>query len=273
MSDPKLTVAQKKAAIDYADQSMSLRSGAGCGKTFVLARRYTQLLNSAQEETSPLRRLVAMTFTDKAAIEMSQRVALMLTEQAQQATGSQKAQLRRWIDELPEARISTIHSFCASLLRAHAIEAGIDPSFALCADNLLMAQLLEEACDAVLLEAAESGDPQLTYLLGYLPYQAIIKLLTTLMSQRQLIEPENYRDGSEVMAAWNELLKRERQAAWERLENDSAISDLASSISAEPCGEPQDKLLIKREELMPVINAIISDPSARTPANFTFACK
>ncbi|MCP4374905.1 MAG: UvrD-helicase domain-containing protein, partial [bacterium] len=46
-----------------------------------------------------------------------------------------------------------------------------------------------------------------------------------------------------------------------------------SSISAEPCGEPQDKLLIKREELMPVINAIISDPSARTPANFTFACK
>ena len=69
---------------------------------------------------------------------------MMLTDQARGATGPQRTQLRRWIDELPEARISTIHSFCASLLRAHAIEAGIDPNFTVCADGLLVGQLLED---------------------------------------------------------------------------------------------------------------------------------
>ena len=135
MSELKLTGAQRNAAIDCADQSMALRSGAGCGKTFVLAKRYTQLLTSADPDTAPLRRLVALTFTDKAAIEMSQRVRKMLVQQARDAGPPQRTQLRRWIDELPEARISTIHSFCASLLRAHAVEAGVDPNFAVCADD------------------------------------------------------------------------------------------------------------------------------------------
>jgi len=272
MSELKLTDAQRKAAIDHADQSMALRSGAGCGKTFVLARRYTQLLTGAKEDTSPLRRLVALTFTDKAAIEMSQRVGLMLTEQARKATGPQRTRLRRWIDELPEARISTIHSFCASLLRAHAVEAGIDPNFALCADELLVTQLLSEACDAAMLAAAEADDQPLTSLLEHLSYPAVIELLTTLVSQRQLLDTESYRDTGQVIAGWRELLDRERQAAWGRLEDDDALADLARGITDEPCDDPNDKLLAKREELMGVVNAIIANPAARTPENFAFAC-
>ena len=272
MSELKLTDAQRTAAIDHADQSMALRSGAGCGKTFVLARRYTQLLTVAEADTWPLRRLVALTFTDKAAIEMSQRVRLMLTEQARDATGPQRAQLRRWIDELPEARISTIHSFCASLLRAHAVEAGIDPSFSVCADDLLVGQLLEEACDAAMLAAAEDNDRQLTALLEHLPYPTVIELLTKLVSERQLLDTESYRDTEQVIAAWQGLLENQRQAAWGRLEDDTALADLARGITGEPCDDPSDKLLAKREELMPVVNAIIADPAARTPENFAFAC-
>ena len=272
MSELKLTDAQRKAAIDHADQSMALRSGAGCGKTFVLARRYTRLLTGAKEDTSPLRRLVALTFTDKAAVEMSRRIGLMLTELAREATGPRRTGLRRWIDELPEARISTIHSFCASLLRAHAVEAGIDPNFALCADELLVAQLIEEACDASVLTAAEANDPQLTSLLEHLPYPTVVELLTALVSRRQLLDTESYRDAGQVIAGWRELLDRERQAAWGRLEDDGALADLARGITDEPCDDPNDKLLAKREELMGVINAIIADPAARTPENFAFAC-
>ena len=272
MSELKLTDAQRQAAIDRAAESMALRSGAGCGKTFVLARRYTQLLSGAEADTSPLRRLVALTFTDKAAIEMSQRVRLMLTEQAREASGARRTRLRRWIDELPEARISTIHSFCASLLRAHAVEAGIDPNFAVCADDLLVAQLLEEACDAAMLAAAETDDRQLTSLLEHLSYPAVVELLTTLVSRRQLLDTESYRDAAEVIAYWQGLLDRERQAAWGRLEDDTALAQLARSITDEPCDAPDDKLLAKREELMPVANAIIADSAARTPENFAFAC-
>ncbi|MDP6544134.1 MAG: UvrD-helicase domain-containing protein [Phycisphaerae bacterium] len=272
MSELTLTDAQRKAAIEHADQSMALRSGAGCGKTFVLARRYTQLLTEADAETSPLRRLIALTFTDKAAIEMSQRVGKMLAEQAGEAVGARRTQLRRWIDELPEARISTIHSFCASLLRAHAVEAGIDPNFAVCADGLLVGQLLADACDSAMLAAAEASDPQLTALLEHLPYPAIVELLTTLVSQRQLLDIESYRDPEQVIAGWRTLLDRQREAAWGRLDDDSALADLARSITDEPCDDPSDKLAVKRGELMPAINAIIADHAARTPENFAFAC-
>ena len=41
---PTLTAAQQAAAIDRAGQNLALRSGAGCGKTFVLARRFVELL-------------------------------------------------------------------------------------------------------------------------------------------------------------------------------------------------------------------------------------
>ena len=272
MSELKLTDAQQKAAIDLAAESMALRSGAGCGKTFVLARRYTQLLTGAGEDASPLRRLVALTFTDKAAIEMSQRVRRMLTDLTRDASGPQQAQLRRWIDELPEARISTIHSFCASLLRAHAIEAGIDPNFAVCADDLLVSQLLEEACDAAMLAAAEADDQQLTSLLEHMSYRGVVELLTTLVSERQLLDAESYRDAGGVIEGWQKLLDRERQAAWERMENNPALVELADSITNEPCDDPSDKLAVKREELMPMINAIIADPTARTSENFAFAC-
>jgi ATP-dependent helicase/nuclease subunit A len=272
VSELKLTDAQRKAALDLADQSMALRSGAGCGKTFVLAKRYAQLLTAADPETSPLRRLVALTFTDKAAIEMSQRLRKMLVEQALEADDSQRAQLRRWIDELPEARISTIHSFCASLLRAHAVEAGIDPSFAVCADGLLVSSFLDDACDSAMLSAAEAGDPQLTALLEHLPYPAVVELLTTLVSERHLLDIESYRDPTDVMASWRELLDRQRAAAWERLDDDAALTSLAQSINNEPCDDPGDKLNAKRQELMPAISAIIADPSARTVDNFAFAC-
>ncbi|MDP6634896.1 MAG: UvrD-helicase domain-containing protein [Phycisphaerae bacterium] len=273
MSELQLTDPQRKAAIDCADQSMALRSGAGCGKTFVLARRYTQLLTGPQDDSRSLRSLVALTFTDKAAIEMSQRVGMMLSEQAQQTSGPQRAQFRRWIDELPEARISTIHSFCASLLRAHAVEAGVDPSFAVCADDLLVTKLLEEACDSAMLAAAEAGDPQLSGLLEYLSYPGVVELLTKLVSERHLLDTEAYRNPMDVLTAWRELLDRQRQAAWGRLDNDQRLADLARNISGQPCDDPKDKLLAKRQHLMPVINAIITDPTARTPEKFAFACK
>ena len=272
MSELKLTAAQQTAAIDGAGESMALRSGAGCGKTFVLARRYAQLLTDADPDSAPLRRLAALTFTDKAAIEMSQRVRKMLMTDAKDASGDRKAQLRAWIDELPEARISTIHSFCVSLLRAHAIEAGVDPNFAVCADDLMVSKLLADACDSALLAAAEASDPQLTALLEHLPYPAVLELLTKLVSDRQLLDPDGYRDAGDVLGGWETLLDRHRQAAWGRMDDDAQLANLADSINNEPCGNPSDKLAVKRAEFTAIVNEIIADHSARTPENFDLAC-
>ena len=112
-----LTDAQRAAAIDRAEENVALLSGAGCGKTFVLARRFAELLCRRESDPDALRRLVAVTFTEKAALEMAQRVRALLSEFAEQAAGPRRTRLLAWLDELPEARISTIHSLCASLLR------------------------------------------------------------------------------------------------------------------------------------------------------------
>jgi len=270
MSELKLTPAQRRAGVDDAAQSMALRSGAGCGKTFVLARRYTQLLTGYGPEDTPLRSLVALTFTEKAAGEMSQRVRLMLCQQARAASGGRRKQLRRWMDELPEARISTIHSFCASLLRANAIEAGIDPNFAVCADALLTAQLREDACDAALLAAAEADDAQLAGLLEYLSYYAARYLLTTLVSNRHVLDAEAHPSTEEIIARWQAVLEETRREAWKRMEDDSAIAELDAYISSRPCSNPDDKLLAKREEMMPVVTSILRDAGARTAENLAF---
>ena len=78
MTDAKLTAAQESAAVKRIHESLALRSGAGCGKTYVLARRFTELLMASGGEVNPLSRFVALTFTDKAALEMTDRVRRML---------------------------------------------------------------------------------------------------------------------------------------------------------------------------------------------------
>jgi len=120
MKLPSLTPAQQAAAVDRAAENVSLTSGAGCGKTFVLARRFTELLLRCGDAENPLSRFVALTFTEKAALEMRQRVRTLLSAFAATARGDDRRKLQRWIDELPQARISTIHSFCSSLLRTYA---------------------------------------------------------------------------------------------------------------------------------------------------------
>ena len=134
---PHLTRRQAEAAVARAGESLALTSGAGCGKTLVLARRFTELLMSAAGTgASPFDRFVALTFTDKAALEMLDRVRAVLLDALQRSRDSEDQQkLAEWITELPAAHISTIHSFCASLLRRHAIEAGVDPDFDVCADE------------------------------------------------------------------------------------------------------------------------------------------
>ena len=70
---------------------------------------------------------------------------------------AQRARLRNWLEEISQARISTIHGFCANLLRTHAIEAGIDPAFTVCQDQLLLDEMLTESIEQAVLGAIENS--------------------------------------------------------------------------------------------------------------------
>ena len=106
------------------DATMFVEAGAGTGKTRALVDRVVALvLNGTRIE-----RIAAITFTEKAATELKDRVRSSL-EQALREHPEQRDVLRGALGSLDRAQISTIHSFGQALLRTFAPEAEIDPSF------------------------------------------------------------------------------------------------------------------------------------------------
>src|SRR4051812_35296524 len=129
---PFLTTEQR-AAVDCRKHSVALSAGAGCGKTSVLTERFLSHLDSlsyADSKRTRLSQLIAITFTDAAAREMRSRIRKACYDRLRDASTDEAGQLwLRQLREIDAARISTIHAFCTSLLRSHAAQAGIDPTF------------------------------------------------------------------------------------------------------------------------------------------------
>ncbi len=116
----------QKSALDYR-KHISLTANAGSGKTFVLAKRYVEI--AANEDIS-LNKIVAITFTEKAAGELNKKIAAEIEEQIKKESDEKRLRiLYRIRRQLTSANISTIHSFCINLLREFSPEAGIDANF------------------------------------------------------------------------------------------------------------------------------------------------
>ena len=98
-----LTDAQREA-VCYGEGPLLVVAGAGTGKTRVITRRVAHLL----EEGVPPDRVIAVTFTNKAADEMRRRVEALVGR---------------------DVYVSTFHSFCARLLRREVSRIGREPSF------------------------------------------------------------------------------------------------------------------------------------------------
>jgi len=118
------------------EESLLVEAAAGTGKTTELIRRIVAVLRTG---AGRVENLVAVTFTQKAAGELKLRLRADLDQaliEARQGTagGSAAAEaeverLESAIAHLEEARVGTIHSFCADLLRERPVEAGVDPDF------------------------------------------------------------------------------------------------------------------------------------------------
>jgi ATP-dependent helicase/nuclease subunit A len=108
------------------DSNLGIEAAAGTGKTTVLVDRVVNLLASGRVTAEEL---VVITFTEKAAAELSARVREALERRAASAEPEERDLLIRAARQLYRARIETIHGFAASLLRERPVEAEIDPLF------------------------------------------------------------------------------------------------------------------------------------------------
>lgn len=141
----KLTPHQK-AAIEY-HKHVSLIANAGSGKTFVLSNRFVEIYLNENIELSSI---VAITFTDKAAGELYNKISKHIEERLKDEIDSNKRQrLIKLQQELVQANISTIHSFCKSLLEEFSPEAEIDSSF-IQIDDSISEELKEISVDEII---------------------------------------------------------------------------------------------------------------------------
>lgn len=105
-------------------------ASAGTGKTYQVTQRYLdQILN---EQIDP-RDILLMTFTENAATELRTRISAHLHAVLQQPEKADPERVRTVLIQLESAPITTIHGFCTTLLKEHALDAGLSPSFSILA--------------------------------------------------------------------------------------------------------------------------------------------
>ncbi len=102
-------------------------ASAGSGKTTVMIEKIIRLITSGVGVDE----ILAVTFTNKAAAQMKEKLAKAMIEEINRAgvTAESKANLKRQLSLLPTADISTIHAYCAKLLRTHFFTAGVESGF------------------------------------------------------------------------------------------------------------------------------------------------
>ncbi|MDI6785334.1 MAG: UvrD-helicase domain-containing protein [bacterium] len=128
-----------------------ITASAGSGKTFKLSERYVEFILSSSIAASP-RNILAITFTNKAALEMKERIILKLKSIALGDSYQKhlaEIKLKEILDKYSDFKIQTIDSFLTSITTASALELDIPPYFEIVLDssfavNFVLDELLSQ---------------------------------------------------------------------------------------------------------------------------------
>ena len=123
---PKADALAREAIASALDETLVVEAAAGTGKTTELVNRIVRILASGRASVDGI---VAVTFTEKAAGELKLRLREALDVARSEAIDEEREPLNLALQSLEEAHVSTIHGFCAELLRERPVEARVDPLF------------------------------------------------------------------------------------------------------------------------------------------------
>ena len=234
--------AQREAA-EARGVDVAVMAGAGSGKTRTLAARFISLLAEGHTPRS----LAAITFTEKAAREMRNRIRADIA--AWRAGPCPPEQQAWWADveaEIDAARIGTIHGLCAAILRAHPAEAGIDPRFEVLDEGQTI-QLRSEAAD----EAAQWASDTETFGPLFVAFGAdeLRDALVRLIDAR--LDAEAALGRAETVGAWSTIVLELVNEFATRDDVKGAVADLrALQASHGLVADAGDKLAAQVEVLL-----------------------
>lgn len=162
------------------EQHICVTAGAGSGKTRVLVGRYLEILHKTDAKPNEI---VAITFTEKAAAEMKERITSELNK-GQNTEGIQ--------EQMSVAPISTIHAFCSRILREFPFQAGVPANFGILQgidQKLLLQKTVQDELKEIATNAADAERNVLTSLLRrYGSRKQLEEFLSKMVEQREVVE-------------------------------------------------------------------------------------
>jgi ATP-dependent helicase/nuclease subunit A len=156
---------KQKEIIAQRGANISINANAGAGKTFTLIERITALLAAG----TPAGRILAVTFTDKAAQELKAKLIAR----------AQEKDLPYW--EIESAYIGTFHSLCGRILRENCFQAGLPPNFETLSE-IPAALLLEETIEACLEKKLAAGSAATDKLLEAYSRQDLVECCAKILA-------------------------------------------------------------------------------------------
>lgn len=160
----QLTPQQKKACLTNRGRVI-VSAGAGSGKTGVLVERFVRLV---REKQAQLDEILTVTFTNKAAREMKERILERFEDLGM------KSEREHFL----QTAIGTIHSFCARLLSENKLLVPVDPSYRI-VDRTTQALMLERVLQNLLEEATQKRDSSTLQLFQDHGFSSLLKGVET----------------------------------------------------------------------------------------------
>ena len=141
---------EQKLAVEHKTGNILISASAGSGKTHTMISRLVRLV--AQEDVN-VNQILAVTFTEKSAIDMKEKLKKALS-----SCKGDKERIYQQIALIPTCDISTLHAFCARLIRSFFFEVGLSPDFAV-ADESVKNKMQFECIDKTFKEFYQKKEP------------------------------------------------------------------------------------------------------------------
>jgi ATP-dependent helicase/nuclease subunit A len=244
------------------DRSMVVTAGAGTGKTYVLVQKYIDLLRTKNVAVS---QILALTFTDKAAAEMKERIRSEIRKQ-------DGPQWEKVAEDFMIAPVQTFHSFCAQVLREFPIEAGLEPGFVVLDEQQASRIHAGAYEDLIHTRQDDRINEALVHVLSITDQYTLRAILSSLYVKR-----ERYaeffaalaRDEAAVIAGWKREADAFRDGEIAALRRDPSFVSILASLhgfaAAYECVDDKAALFLK--EIRPLLDRL----SGGDPGDFCIA--